>query len=52
MHVVDGFSHTEISEQLGITESTSRAALTKARTKIINHLQKTEPASYNWAKAL
>ena len=34
LYVIDGYSHREISEQLGITESTSRSNLVKARTKL------------------
>ena len=34
LYVIEGFSHREIAEQLGITESTSRSNLVKARTKL------------------
>ncbi len=34
MYVVDGFSHKEISEELGITESTSKSQLFKARKQM------------------
>lgn len=34
LYVVEGFSHREIGEQLGITESTSRSNLVKARSKL------------------
>ena len=34
MHVIEGYSHLEISELLGIGESTSRTKLTRARKKI------------------
>jgi len=34
LYVIEGFSHREISEQLGITESTSRSNLVKARSKL------------------
>lgn len=34
MFVIEGYSHREISEHLGITESTSRSNLVKARTKL------------------
>ncbi len=34
LYVVDGFSHKEIAEMLGITESTSRSNLVKARIKL------------------
>lgn len=38
LYVIEGFSHREIGEQLGITESTSRSNLVKARTKLKNLL--------------
>jgi len=38
LYVIDGYSHREISEQLNITESTSRSNLVKARTKLKNLL--------------
>ena len=34
LSVIEGYSHKEISESLGITESTSRSNLTKARIKL------------------
>ena len=34
LYVIEGFSHKEISEKLGITESTSRSNLVKARIKL------------------
>ena len=34
LYVIDGYSHKEIGEILGITESTSRSNLVKARTKL------------------
>jgi RNA polymerase sigma factor (sigma-70 family) len=34
LYVIEGFSHKEISEQLDITESTSRSNLVKARVKL------------------
>lgn len=34
LYVVEGFSHKEIGEALGITESTSRSNLVKARLKL------------------
>lgn len=34
LYVVEGYSHREISQQLGITESTSRSNLVKARGKL------------------
>lgn len=35
LHVVEGFSHKEISEMLDISEGTSRGSLSRARTKLI-----------------
>lgn len=34
MFAIEGYSHREIAEHLGITESTSRSNLVKARTKL------------------
>ena len=34
LYVIEGFSHKEIGSKLGITESTSRSNLVKARTKL------------------
>lgn len=34
MHIIEGFSHREISEILGINESTCRSNLVKARTRL------------------
>ncbi len=34
LYAIEGFSHKEIGEQLGITESTSRSNLVKARQKL------------------
>lgn len=34
LYVIDGYSHREIGELLGITESTSRSNLVKARAKL------------------
>jgi RNA polymerase sigma factor (sigma-70 family) len=38
LYVIEGFSHKEISEQLKITESTSRSNLVKARLKLKQYL--------------
>jgi len=40
MYVIDGFSHKEISEQLQISESTSRSQLTYARRLLQEKLKK------------
>lgn len=34
LYVIEGYSHKEIAKQLGISESTSRSNLVKARTKL------------------
>ncbi len=34
LYVIEGFPHKEIAQQLGITESTSRSNLVKARSKL------------------
>ncbi|NNE28429.1 MAG: RNA polymerase sigma factor [Saprospiraceae bacterium] len=34
LYVIEGFAHKEIADSLGITESTSRSNLVKARTKL------------------
>ncbi len=34
LYVIEGYSHREIAESLGITESTSRSNLVKARLKL------------------
>ncbi|MEO6189315.1 MAG: RNA polymerase sigma factor [Saprospiraceae bacterium] len=38
LHIIDGYSHKEISEILHINESTSRSNLVKARQKLKQHL--------------
>ena len=40
LYVIEGYSHREIANQLGITESTSRSNLVKARTKLKGILAK------------
>ena len=46
LHAIEGYSHQEIAEQLDITESTSRANLAKARKKLQQMIQQTEPTIY------
>lgn len=48
LSVVEGYNHTEIAEMLGITESTSRSALCKARARLIEIMKEEEriPESY------
>ncbi len=40
LYVVEGYQHHEIAETLGITESTSRAALCKARNRLVSLIKK------------
>lgn len=35
LYIIEGYSHKEISDQLGITESSSRSLITRARKMII-----------------
>jgi RNA polymerase sigma-70 factor (ECF subfamily) len=42
LNVVEGYNHSEIAALLNITESTSRAALCKARNKLMEVLKKQE----------
>jgi RNA polymerase sigma-70 factor (ECF subfamily) len=39
MYVVEGYSHKEISEALGITENTSRSQLQRARTLLQSRIR-------------
>ena len=36
MFAIEGYSHQEIAEQLGVTESTSKTQFRKARTYLMN----------------
>lgn len=42
LYAIDGFSHKEIAEQMGITESTSKSQLSRARTHLQARLQQSE----------
>lgn len=42
MYAVEGYSHKEISEILGISESTSRTQLSRARTWLQNKIKEIE----------
>ncbi len=42
LHAIEGFSHREISEAMGIEESTSRSQLTRARGMLKKYLSKNE----------
>ena len=39
LYAIEGYSHKEVAEQLGITESTSRSNLVKARAKLKELIQ-------------
>jgi len=40
MYVIEGYSHAEIAEQLGVTESTSKTQLMKAKLMLRQKLEK------------
>jgi len=42
LHAIEGYSHKEISELIGIKESTSRSQLTRARMMLKKYLSKNE----------
>lgn len=42
LYAIDGYSHKEIAEQLGITESTSKSQLSRARVYLQKMLAQTE----------
>lgn len=42
MNVIEGYSHKEISEMLGISETTSRTQLSRARTWLQNKIKELE----------
>lgn len=46
LYVIEGFAHKEIANQLGITESTSRSNLVKARIKLRELLNRSAGGSY------
>jgi len=55
MYVIEGYSHKEIGESLGITESSSRSQLKRARERILkmlNHQAQSESAQIRWATGL
>ena len=39
LHAVEGYTHPEIGEMLGITDSTSRSQYTRARVLIMNRVR-------------
>jgi RNA polymerase sigma factor (sigma-70 family) len=52
LYLVEGLSHKEIADQLGIKESTSRSQYTKARQYLIELLNKKEQAKETQWKAI
>ena len=42
MYVVEGYSHKEIGDMLGISETTSRTQLSRARTWLQNKIKEIE----------
>ncbi|HRS53934.1 MAG TPA: sigma-70 family RNA polymerase sigma factor [Bacteroidales bacterium] len=40
LYVIEGYSHKEIAEQLGITENTSKSQLSRARAALQNKIRK------------
>lgn len=52
LHLVEGFSHKEIAEKLGIKESTSRSQFTKARRFLIELITKKEETKRTQWKAI
>lgn len=46
LYIIDGYSHKEISDQMGIAESTSRVILTRAKQRMAELLKKTEIRNY------
>ncbi len=42
MYVIEGYSHKEIGEKLGISENTSKSQLSKARSSLIKSLAQHE----------
>ena len=47
MCVIEGYSHKEISQELGISEGTSRASLSRARARIIEIIEEREKSENN-----
>jgi RNA polymerase sigma-70 factor (ECF subfamily) len=52
LHLVEGFSHKEVAEKLGIKESTSRSQFTKARRFLIDLINKKEQIKQTQWKAI
>jgi RNA polymerase sigma factor (sigma-70 family) len=52
LYLVEGFSHKEIADQLGIKEATSRSQYSKARQYLIELINKKEEIKQNQWKAV
>jgi DNA-directed RNA polymerase specialized sigma24 family protein len=46
MYVIEGYSHKEIAEMLGISEGASKSQLSRARTILKQEINKMEGTSY------
>jgi RNA polymerase sigma-70 factor (ECF subfamily) len=42
LYVIEGYSHKEISQMLGVSETTSRTQLSRARTWLQNKIKERE----------
>ena len=49
MHVLDGYKHDEIAKKLGITVSTSKSNLTRAKARLREMIQNRYKSDYNVA---
>lgn len=45
LYAIEGYSHAEIAETLGITEGTSKSQLSRARTMLQGFVKKAEPTT-------
>ena len=46
LYVIDGFKHEEIAQQLGITVSTSKSNLARAKARLRDMIQEKLKAKY------
>jgi RNA polymerase sigma-70 factor (ECF subfamily) len=51
MYAIEGYSHKEIAEQLGISEGTSKSQYSRAKTHLQSMLQQTEEKPSGLSKA-
>lgn len=51
MFAIEGYSHREIAEQLGISESTSKTQLLRARVRLQKRIQQLEGENYESKRA-